>query len=174
MIWHLYKNAYVQACCNDADSFIEIFGGDGFTGAVELISGGTKALSQVSAFSKTAEELSTKLNDIYYELSDIADTLRFNDDSGEYTRNDLELIEERLKKCDITLKRCSHNKTKIYYSEKDNLEYILKTYDLNPEECLFIDDVKANVKAAEEAGIKGFLFQNNYEKLKEVLTDIIE
>lgn len=25
-------------------------------------------------------------------------------------------------KCDITLKRCSHNKTKIYYSEKDNLD----------------------------------------------------
>lgn len=71
-------------------------GGDGFTGAVELISGATKALSQISAFSKTAEELSTKLNDIYYELSDIADTLRFNDGESEYTRNDLELIEERL------------------------------------------------------------------------------
>ncbi len=71
-------------------------GGDGFTGAVELVSGATKALSQVSAFSKTAEELSAKLNDIYYELSDIADSLRFNDGESEYTRNDLELIEERL------------------------------------------------------------------------------
>lgn len=71
-------------------------GGDGFTGAVELVSGAGKALSQVSSFSKTAEELSTKLNDIYYELSDIADTLRFNDGESEYTRNDLELIEERL------------------------------------------------------------------------------
>ncbi len=71
-------------------------GGDGFTGAVELVSGAGKALSQVSSFSKTAEELSTKLNDIYYELSDIADNLRFNDGMGEYTRNDLELIEERL------------------------------------------------------------------------------
>lgn len=71
-------------------------GGDGFTGAVELVSGATKALSQVSSFSKTAEELSAKLNDIYYELSDIADSLRFNDGESEYTRNDLELIEERL------------------------------------------------------------------------------
>ena len=34
LIWHLYKNAYVHACCNGADSFIEIFGGDGFTGAL--------------------------------------------------------------------------------------------------------------------------------------------
>ena len=71
-------------------------GGDGFTGAVELVSGASKALSQVSAFSKTAEELSAKLNDIYYELTDIADTLRFNDAEDAYTRNDLELVEERL------------------------------------------------------------------------------
>ena len=48
-------------------------------------------------------------------------------------------------------------------------EYILKTYDLKPEECLFIDDVKANVEAAKAAGIKGFVFQNNYEELKEIL-----
>ena len=46
-------------------------------------------------------------------------------------------------------------------------KYILETYNLKPEECLFIDDVEANVKAAEKAGIKGFLFENNYEELKE-------
>ena len=46
-------------------------------------------------------------------------------------------------------------------------EYILKKYNLKPEECLFIDDVKANVEAAEAVGIKGFLFKNNYEELKE-------
>lgn len=46
-------------------------------------------------------------------------------------------------------------------------EYILKTYNLNPEECLFIDDVEVNVEAAKEAGIKGFVFRNNYEELKE-------
>ena len=34
LIWHLYKNAYVHACCNGADSFIEIFGGDGFSGSL--------------------------------------------------------------------------------------------------------------------------------------------
>ena len=48
-------------------------------------------------------------------------------------------------------------------------EYILKTYHLNPKECLFIDDVQANVKAAKEAGIQGFLFKNNYEELKEII-----
>ena len=34
LIWHLYKTAYVRACCDGADSFIEIFGGDGFTGSL--------------------------------------------------------------------------------------------------------------------------------------------
>ena len=34
IIWHLYKNAYVHAYCNGADSFIEIFGGNGFTGSL--------------------------------------------------------------------------------------------------------------------------------------------
>ena len=48
-------------------------------------------------------------------------------------------------------------------------EYILKTYDLKPEECLFIDDVEVNVEAAKAAGIKGFVFRNNYEELKELL-----
>ena len=36
------------------------------------------------------------MNDIYYELNDIADTLRFSDGESEYSRNDLEVIEERL------------------------------------------------------------------------------
>lgn len=48
-------------------------------------------------------------------------------------------------------------------------DYLLKTYHLNPEECLFIDDVQANVEAAKEARIQGFLFKNNYEDLKEML-----
>ena len=34
LIWHLYKNAYVHACCNGANSPIEIFGGNGFSGSL--------------------------------------------------------------------------------------------------------------------------------------------
>ena len=34
LIWHLYKNAYIHACCNGVDSFIEIFSGNGFTGSL--------------------------------------------------------------------------------------------------------------------------------------------
>lgn len=48
-------------------------------------------------------------------------------------------------------------------------EYILKTYHLNPEESLFIDDVKENVEAARNAGMKGIIFRNDYEEVKEFI-----
>jgi len=36
--------------------------------------------------------------------------------------------------------------------------YLLEKYSLNPEDCLFFDDMEENVKAAEKEGIKGVLF----------------
>lgn len=47
--------------------------------------------------------------------------------------------------------------------------YLLDTYGLKPEECLFIDDREDNVKGAEAAGIKGFVFKGNFDKVKELL-----
>lgn len=35
---------------------------------------------------------------------------------------------------------------------------LLNKYNLNPEECVFFDDLKDNVEAANSVGIKGFLF----------------
>ena len=34
LVWHLYKNAYVQAFCNDGDTAIDIVGNSAFTGSV--------------------------------------------------------------------------------------------------------------------------------------------
>lgn len=42
-------------------------------------------------------------------------------------------------------------------------ETFLKTYDLNGEECLFIDDRQVNVQGAIDAGINAYVFEN-YEK----------
>ena len=53
--------------------------------------------------------------------------------------------------------------------DRNIFEYVLSKFSLKAEECLFIDDVKANVEAAEAAGIKGFLFKNNYKELEGVL-----
>lgn len=129
---------------------VALSGGEGFTGAVELVSGAQKALSQVANFSKNAEKLSVKLNDIYYELSDIADTLRFSDGESEYTRNDLEVIEERL---DL-LYRLSK---KYGSSEEEMLEFLSKAEEklkalTSSEENL--EELKAKQKIISERARK--------------------
>lgn len=45
-------------------------------------------------------------------------------------------------------------------------EYLLTKYQLIPKECLFIDDRKENVEAAELAGMAGFVFEDNYEEIE--------
>lgn len=49
-------------------------------------------------------------------------------------------------------------------------DYLLDTYKLNPEECLFIDDREANIKAANELGIKGrTINKDDYDDIVKVL-----
>ncbi|MBS5038486.1 MAG: HAD family phosphatase [Fusobacterium sp.] len=59
---------------------------------------------------------------------------------------------------------------KLLKPEKKIYELLCLTYSLKPNECVFIDDTKANIKAAEEFGINGIhLTDINIleEKLKE-------
>ena len=44
--------------------------------------------------------------------------------------------------------------------QKEIFERALKIFDLNPEDCLFIDDRPENIKGAAENGIVGVLFTN--------------
>lgn len=44
-------------------------------------------------------------------------------------------------------------------------ECILKKYDLDPGECLFIDDREENVAGAIAAGMQGYLFNNDYPEI---------
>jgi HAD superfamily hydrolase (TIGR01509 family) len=44
--------------------------------------------------------------------------------------------------------------------------YLLSTYGLAADECLFIDDNAANIRACEEVGIHGYLFDGDVEKLR--------
>ena len=48
-------------------------------------------------------------------------------------------------------------------------DYLLSTYDLVPEECIFIDDNPANIAMAETLGITGYLFDGDAAKLRAYL-----
>ena len=48
-------------------------------------------------------------------------------------------------------------------------EHLLCKYDLKSEECLFIDDSERNIVGSEKAGIKGYLFDGNAQKLREYI-----
>lgn len=43
-------------------------------------------------------------------------------------------------------------------------------FRLNPAECYFIDDNAANILAAEETGMRGFHFKNNFDSLNKELS----
>ncbi|MBQ9748844.1 MAG: HAD family phosphatase [Clostridia bacterium] len=47
--------------------------------------------------------------------------------------------------------------------------YLLDTYGLDADECLFVDDNAANIAGCEAVGIRGYLFDGDVEKLAEYL-----
>ena len=51
-------------------------------------------------------------------------------------------------------------------------QILLDRYGLKAEECLFIDDVERNIRGAEKAGIRGYLFDGNVDKLRKYMSDL--
>lgn len=52
-------------------------------------------------------------------------------------------------------------------------QYILRKYNLNPSECIFIDDLPINVEGAYRLGINGIVFHNDVKQLREKIKNII-
>lgn len=71
-------------------------GGDSYKGAVEMVSGAFRELSSIGKFSNEIQVISEKLGDLYYELSDVADTVRDSISGEGYNPLELEEIENRL------------------------------------------------------------------------------
>ena len=46
---------------------------------------------------------------------------------------------------------------------------LLGKYDLKAEECLFIDDMPANIAGALNVGMQGFLLRNNVDELRKLI-----
>ena len=71
-------------------------GGDSFHGAVELLSGASRELCAISQFSSDLEALSKKLTDLYYEVEDVADTVRSSVNEEGFSQAELEAVEGRI------------------------------------------------------------------------------
>lgn len=56
---------------------------------------------------------------------------------------------------------------------KEIFEHLCKTYALNPSECVFIDDLAANVAAAKSYGIEALQFFGDPEELKSRLFPLL-
>ncbi len=57
----------------------------------------------------------------------------------------------------------------IVKPEKEIFLHLLNTYNLGAEDCIFIDDSQKNINGAVNAGIEGYLFDRDVEKLTEYL-----
>ncbi len=51
-------------------------------------------------------------------------------------------------------------------------QYLLSTYGLSADECLFVDDREDNVAAGEALGIRGYLFDGDVEAFRSYLCSI--
>ena len=70
-----------------------------------------------------------------------------------------EYFDGKLISCDVKVVKPCH---RIY-------ELFTEKFDLNPEECIFIDDATANVAAAIACGWQGIVFHGDAEELKQKL-----
>lgn len=52
-------------------------------------------------------------------------------------------------------------------------ESLLKENNLNPDECMFLDDLPKNVEAAQKVGMKGLIFRDNFYEIERIL-DLFE
>lgn len=55
---------------------------------------------------------------------------------------------------------------------KEIYEKFFKKFDLNPDECVFIDDLNANCEGARNAGMRAYCFDGDYDKLVEYLKSV--
>ncbi|MCY6371359.1 HAD family hydrolase [Clostridium ganghwense] len=63
---------------------------------------------------------------------------------------------------------------KLLKPEEEIYKALLETYNLKPEETIFIDDTFVNIEKARELGIKGICFKNSGDLYKELNTLIKE
>ena len=63
-------------------------------------------------------------------------------------------------------------RVKMIKPHRDIFLYLLGFFSLRAEECLFIDDLEANVKTALECGMHGLVFRGKPEEIEKVLLSL--
>lgn len=61
----------------------------------------------------------------------------------------------------------------IVKPSREIFEHLCKTYKLNPEETIFIDDRADNIEGALRCGLKGYIFDGDVNRLKDYLDSIL-
>ena len=121
-------------------------GGDSYHGAVEMVSGAFRELSSVAAFSQNLQELSQKLGDIYYELQDVADTVRDSVNEDGFSQAELEAVENRIS--------LIYNLSKKYGETEEDILTFLENAKKELDEISFSDErlleLKEEVKVIED------------------------
>lgn len=113
-------------------------GDDSFHGAVEMVSGAYRELSGISQYSKDIEIISEKLGNLYYDLEDLADTIRgYVSDEG-FSREELENVENRI--------NTIYNLSKKYGETEDEILEFLENAREEYNEISFSDEKLEELK----------------------------
>ena len=102
-----------------------------------------------------------KLKDSNYNIYILSDN---NKDSFTYYKN-----HKLFKNIDGWIVSCEYNTLK---KDGELFNILIKKYNLNPNECYFIDDNIINIKKAKEYGIEGQVF-NQEQNINNLYNDII-
>ena len=129
-------------------------GDDSFIGAVELSSGAGRELQSIADVSSSCAELSERLTNAYYELSDISDSLRDILNTDGYSQAEMDEIESRLDLLHrLSRKYGSTEDEMLQYLEdaKSELDKIsLSDEKLNEYTALYEETLSSVMKIARE------------------------
>ena len=114
-------------------------GGDSFQGAVALLSGASRELNSVSQFSADLEVLSKRLSDLYYEIEDVADTVRSSINDEGFSQTELEAVESRI--------NTIYGLSKKYGSTEEEILDYLENAKAELSEISFSDEKLEELKA---------------------------
>lgn len=95
-------------------------------------------------------------NEVYEQGYDIYLLTNFSKDGYEYISNKFDFFKKAKGAVVSSHLKIAKPDIRIY-------QYLLETYNLNPNECIFIDDSVANINSANELGIHGIVY-TGFEK----------